>query len=508
MKDFSRLEPIDYLRIPWKRRWYFLSSMGIVLIGVSIFAWFRPNIYRSETRIVVDSATLLDDPLSPTAARDRTEDRVNSIRQLLESRKILGRIIEEFRARAVNTSLPLEEALKNIRRRLEVSKAVGGTFTMAYSDSDPLVARDITARLADLFIQENQLSQRNKALDKDQFMEQELRQAEMELTAIDDRIKQFKASHLGELPEQSTANMNALSSLHNQLIAIDNTLDRARDQQKTIEFRIQEQRRTIALAKSIMPKEKPVPVETQSQRPPLPLESLLATKRAQLAEATARFTAKHPDVIRLASEVKDIEQQIAKIHSTVAEEGVSQENAQRTASSGRSEMETSGEPQLSQMEISAEAEIAQAKYELDMLSKTISRREKEREDILKSINLYQNRLNLAPALEQELLALTREHETKKQQVASLGTRKFNAQMAANAVADKKNDIYRILDEASLPEKPLFPTKVHILWIGIGASLLVGFAAAFGREYFESSLANEEEAAAVLNLPVLASIPEI
>jgi len=160
------------------------------------------------------------------------------------------------------------------------------------------------------------------------------------------------------------------------------------------------------------------------------------------------------------------------------------------------------------MEINAEAEIAQAKYELDILSKTISRREMEREDILKSISLYQNRLNLAPALEQELLSLTREHETKKQQAANLGARKFNSQMAANAVADKKNDIYRTLDEASLPEKPLFPTKVHIIWIGIGTSLLVGFAAAFIREYFESSLANEEEAAAVLNLPVLASIPEI
>ncbi len=508
MKDFRLLEPLDYLKIPWKRRWYFLAAMICVIAGVLIFAWFRPNIYRSETRIVVESATLLDDPLSPATTRDRTEERVNSIRQLLESRKILGRIIDEFRARAADTSLPLEDALKNIRRRLEVSKAIGGTFSMAYSDSDPQVARDITQRLANLLIQENQLAQRNKALDKDQFMEQELRQAEMELVAIDDRIKQFKASHLGELPEQATANMNALNSLHNQLIAVDNALDRARDQQKTVEFRVQEQRRMVTLAKSITPKEKPVPLEPRGQKSPLPYESLLASKRAQLAEASARFTPKHPDVIRLANEVADLERQVAKSRSDDAEGGPSKMDMPQTASGGQPEMETNDEPRISDMEINAEAEIAQAKYELDMLGKTISRREKEREDILKSISVYQNRLNLAPALEQELLALTREHETKKQQVANLGTRKFNSQMAANALADKKNDTYRILDEASLPERPLFPTRLHIILMGIAASLLVGFAAAFVREYFESSLANEEEAAAVLNLPVLASIPEI
>jgi capsular polysaccharide biosynthesis protein len=102
----------------------------------------------------------------------------------------------------------------------------------------------------------------------------------------------------------------------------------------------------------------------------------------------------------------------------------------------------------------------------------------------------------------------REHDTKQQQVPSLENRKFNAQIAANAASDKKSDVYGVLDEATLPEGPIFPTRFHIIAIGIFTGILAGFSASVAREYFESSLDTEEEAASLLKLPVLASIPVI
>jgi uncharacterized protein involved in exopolysaccharide biosynthesis len=274
---------------------------------------------------------------------------------------------------------------------------------------------------------------------------------------------------------------------------LDTALDRARDQKETLEFRIQEQQRLGTLAKSIAPGETAALPGLKGENASAQLAATLISKRAQLAEAQSRFTPKHPDVIRLAKEIEDLEQQLSTVPQPAADG--------KTAT-GKDEREAS------QMELSIGAEIAQAKNDLDIVNKTIARREKEREGILRSINVYQNRLNLAPALDQELLTLMREHDAKQQQVANLGTRKFNAQMAANAVSERKNDIYRILDEASLPERPVFPSRLHIILIGIGAGLVAGFAAAFGREYFDASLADEEEAAAVLKIPVLASIPEI
>jgi polysaccharide chain length determinant protein (PEP-CTERM system associated) len=498
MKDFTSLEPIEYLRIPWKRRWYFLLAIVLVIVCTSAYAWLRPNLYRSETRVLVESVTVLDDPLSPAATRDRTEERVNAIRQLLESRSILERIIEEFRLRANEPSILMEDSLKAIRNNLEISKTSGSTFTMAYYATDPQAAQVIMRRLAEILIQTNQAAQKNKAMEKDQFMEQELRQAELDLTTLDDKLKQFKASHLGELPEQATANMTALNGLHGQLVAIDTALDRAREQQKMLEFRLQEQKRLSAFSNSLTPPNSPLPLEVQ-----------LAAKRSQLAEITARYTSKHPDVVRLSKEIKDLEQQVnIKNGSQAASSTPSAHLTPMSAADAKPPNESTSAPANGQSELTSEAEIAQDRYELEVLNKTIARREKEREDILKSISVYQDRLNLAPALEQELLAITREHEMKRQQVANLQARKFNAQMAANAVADKKNDIYRILDDASLPERPVFPARLHILLMGIGAGLVAGFVATFVREYFEPSLASEQEAAVVLKVPILISVPEI
>ncbi|HTY60827.1 MAG TPA: Wzz/FepE/Etk N-terminal domain-containing protein [Acidobacteriota bacterium] len=507
MKDLTRWELRDYLAVPWKRRWFFLAAMILVFGGTAIFARLRPNLYRSETRILVESATLLDDNLSPNAARDRTEDRMNTIRQLLESRTILERVVEEFNLRAADSSVLMEDRVNDIRNYLEISKSTGNIFTMAYIASSPQVAQAVAKRLANILIDTNRDSQKEKAADKDEFMEQELSQAQKDLGAIDEKISQFKARHLGELPEQATANMNLLSGLNNQLVAIENALDRFRDQQKTLEYRIQEQRTISELAKSIVPNDKSASAEAKNPAAPSPTAALLATKRSQLAEAESRFTAKHPDVIRLRMEVADLERQVMEIDAHAPNH--TPENAVPQNASGAIGGEGTDKNQsAAQGGINDEAEIARAKYELDILGKNIARKEKEREETLKNIDLYKKRLNLAPALEQELLTLMREHDGQQKQVENLGTRKFNTQIAANAVSNRKNDVYRILDEASLPERPIPPTRLHIILIGIAASLLAGYGMALGREVVEPSLSNEDEATAILKLPVLASIPEI
>ena len=71
--------------------------------------------------------------------------------------------------------MPREDLLSDIRQNLEIAKAVGNTFTMSYTASDPQVAQKIIGRLAELMIAANQTSVKNRAIDKDQFLEEELR---------------------------------------------------------------------------------------------------------------------------------------------------------------------------------------------------------------------------------------------------------------------------------------------------------------------------------------------
>jgi polysaccharide chain length determinant protein (PEP-CTERM system associated) len=478
--------------------------MVLVVAGVAVYAYKRPKLYRSETRIVVESASLLDEGLSPSASRDRTEERAEAIRQLVQSRSILERIVEEFRLRSIDSSIftGMEDALASVRGNLEVSNATGNTFSMAYMARDPQVAQAITRRLADILIETNQSTARQNAQDKDEFLNRELMQAQRDVEDAEREVETFKTKHLGALPEQAAANMNALSGLNSQLVALDNALERSRDQLRVLEFRVQEQKRLSELARSLKAKQGEKSERSDgASKAPSPLEAQLSAKRAELAAMTARYTPRHPDLLRVAKEVEDLEERVAAAARQSAGTQLTPLSPSVTETAADSSDAVRG------LEASAESEIAQNQYEMDILKKGIARREKDREALVKDIMDYRTRLNLGPKLDQELLTLTRQVEVKRQHAANLQTRRYNAQIVANAVRDKKNETYSVRDQASLPEKPMPPTQLQIILIGIGAGFGAGITAAFAREYFEPSLSSEPEATAVLKLPVLVSLPE-
>src|SRR5262249_36727376 len=69
-------------------------------------------------------------------------------------------------------------------------------------------------------------------------------------------------------------------------------------------------------------------------------------------------------------------------------------------------------------------------------------------------------------------------------------------------------VFKIIDEPNLPQRST-GTSHRLMAIGGGlAGIFLGFIAALGREFLDSSLQDEEHAAAELRIAVLTSIPEI
>ena len=62
--------------------------------------------------------------------------------------------------------------------------------------------------------------------------EQHLRQSAELLKAQEEKIAKFKLQHLGELPQQSSANMSALTGLHSQLSTVESAIQQAQERQK------------------------------------------------------------------------------------------------------------------------------------------------------------------------------------------------------------------------------------------------------------------------------------
>lgn len=495
MKDFKKYNLSDYVRILWRRRWYALTAMLLVFAGASVYAWLKPNIYRSTSRIKVEPVAIPQDYVRPSV-RSTPEDQIAAVRSAVQSRSFLQRMIQDFQLFGYGVDVgafSMEDAIKAVSRNIEITNVSPDTLNIGFSSPDPQLAQSLTRRMVETLIQTNTSSRKTRALETDQFLDEQLRQAQQDLAAQEEKIKQFKATHLGALPEQSQAVMNALNRLDVQLASVENALENLQERKKMLFAIAQNQSRNSSLHQElVLPEEDLLPSMDVGETP----DPVLAAKEAELAALTAKYTPKYPDVVRLTREVEALRQKLAK-------EKEAAENTRLTAKGEPAERSAS-ETAVSEPNSLPSTED----LETQSINNDIRKKEKERDEILKQIRQFQGKLNLAPALEQELMALSREREILDQRYTSLQQKKFQSQMTANLEANKSGDTYVVIDDANLPEKPLPPTRIQIILAGIIAAIAAGIGAALGRELLDSTLGSEQDVAAVLNLPTLATISEI
>ena len=113
-----------------------------------------------------------------------------------------------------------------------------------------------------------------------------------------------------------------------------------------------------------------------------------------------------------------------------------------------------------------------------------------------------------PKREQELLSLNRDYQNIKESYDSLLARKLESDISVNMEKKQKGEQFRILDAANLPQKPSEPDMKKLFILVIGAGLGLGGGLIFLLEYMDSSFRKPEEIDALLELPVLCTIPRL
>jgi succinoglycan biosynthesis transport protein ExoP len=495
MIDFTNLRIEDYLAMLWKRKWYGIWTAVIVTGVVTFYAWRLPHIYRSETTILVQAQGIAEGYVKP-ANSDRMVDRLTGVSLEVQSRSLLERAIKDFNLYGYGTlsNFSMDTAVTALRDNLEVkTNADAGTIRIAFFSPQPPLSRDVTNRLAQYMISSQTSSREEVAVNTDQFIDDQLHQTEKDLAAQEDKLKTFKMQHLGALPEQNAANLTALNGLHSQLISNESASQRAEDQQSILEQRLQDQKRLDLLSQDMMTKmgDKSGSRVVSRTSPRKTLLTQLETKQSQLADLTSKYTDKFPDVVRLRQEIQDLELQLSKYPPENSDDSLTSQGVGGSTS-----------PAVGNNDGSA------IRVQIATLKREIAARTKEHDDILKQIQIYQARLNLSPRVEQELFSITRSYESLREHYKSLQDKKFNARVGANLEKSDRNEVFKIIDPAYLPEKPVRPNRRQIALLGLLAGIGMGLGMVIAVEYFDPALGGEEMAASHLGLPVLICFPEV
>src|SRR2546427_12455321 len=129
MNNFENLTISDYMDIARRRIWYAVITTILVAAGTVGYALRLPAIYKSETTIAI-SSRFLPENYMPTIDRQTVNDRMDFVRQQLQSRTFLEGIVEEIHLAGL---VGVEKTAEVMRKQIEMTVVTTNTFKLGFS---------------------------------------------------------------------------------------------------------------------------------------------------------------------------------------------------------------------------------------------------------------------------------------------------------------------------------------------------------------------------------------
>jgi polysaccharide chain length determinant protein (PEP-CTERM system associated) len=475
----KKYTPDDLIDIAKRRKWLIVVPFLIVASGAVVVSRRTPNLYRSETLILVVPQRISESYVRSTVI-GRIEDRLQSITQQILSRTRLEQIILEFNLYGdARKKGAMEDIVDGMRKQINVETVKGDAFRVSFVSGDPQAAMKVTNRLASLFIEENLRDRAMLAEDTNQFLESQLQDARKRLAEREKKVEEYRRRYSGELPSQVESNLQVIQNTQSQVQALVQSIDRDRDRRLVLE-------RSIAEAASNPRIDVASTIEAAPVKSGVTPADQLEAARSDLQALEARLKPEHPDVGAARRKVRDLEARLA------AEPTPSPAPVARPSSAS-----APSQPRLRGLEA-----------EMQNLDRQIAAKEKEETRLRGVMATYQARVEAAPTRESEMIEITRDYNTLQQVYANLLTKGEDSKVSANLERRQNGEQFRILDPARVPESPFSPDRVRINVMGAlgGLALGLGFAALL--EYRDTSLRTDEDVVTSISLPVLAMIPLI
>lgn len=474
----------DYLMM-LRRRWLVIivpTILGpLIAYGISLKLHSR---YTSQTLVLVEGQKVPDSFVKSVVTEDLNA-RLGTMQEQILSRTRLQPIIERlglFKDEAPKE--PIEELVNRMRKAILLTpvRSVATTregdlpgFYIAVTLDNPPLAQQVCAEITSMFIAENLRLREQTAEGTTSFLRGQLEDAKRNLDEQDAKLAQFKRKYIGALPDETQTNLNLLASLNTQLEVVTQGLSRARQDEVYTESLLAQQ---TAAWESVRSGNNPHP-ET--------LEQQLVAMETALFALQARYTSDHPDVIKQKAQIEKLKD---KIHQSALP--AKEKPAEKV------QVGPASEP----------AQIQQLRSQLHAYEEAIRGYAAEQARLEQQIKLYQSRVQLSPAVEEEYRLITRDYQTALDFYNELLKKKDQSQMATDLERRQEGEQFRVMDPANLPEKPSFPNRPMFAVVGLGAGLALGLGFGLLLEMLDKSLRTERDIEVYLGLPTLTLVPRL
>jgi len=474
----------EYALIASRNKWLIAGAIATSLTLAWIYLLIAPKYYQSQSLIVQEGRKGIDDVINKGEDADKHfEKRLFLIGKQITSQDFLEAIVKDLGKqsdgsdgqvgatgwREIASMTKVERAMIDPAAGKGSQNLVDG-FVVSVLHQDPNVAMQVTTRIAEKFIEENNREREKEVEGTGEFLDEELRVLKRELEKREESISRFKKSHIGDLPQQADANLRSLDRVEAEIQTTDENLQRHSDKLNTLHQAVQVYRTSGQQS-----------FGTTRSMEPDPLFRHLRELREKLVKLRAEFWDGYPEIILTKEEIRQTEEELTNLY-------------------GRDAIrpdKTSLDPYLQDLlkqQSEERTEIALLRQRLDQLRAT--KREFER------------RLDRSPAVEQELLVLERDYNNMKNNYAMLLDKRLHTRVEENIEKRQKGGKYRILDSARLPQEPVIPNTSRVLVLGLLFGCVLGAGLSVVRERLTPQFRSPEDVELLLTGPrLLAAIPD-
>src|SRR6266436_3115033 len=468
--ELSLAQVQEYLQVIRRDKWWiYLMTVGLTLaafVGIALL----PNKYKATTTVEVDPQKVPEQFVSELV-RVSPSDRLQTISQEVLSETRLQQVIDQWNLYPqLRRTSAREAVIEQMRSDVEINvKQSGGglaVFSITYQGKDPAIVAKVANQLASDFIAWSLKSREQHAAGTTEFLSSQLQEAKKALEEQEDRLRQYKMSHLGELPQQQEALLHTLSGLQAESQANAGNLSR-----------LDEERLTLTRLPDYVPMSggNPQPVSERAQ-----LEMEKNQLETRLSELRRRYTDRFPEVQDLVRRLNHVNESLIAL------------------------------PADKPSDISSSTKPSATGLRLEVIGKEMQHLKEEQQRIREQIASYQAKVEAIPRREQEMIDLTRNYDISKGRYDSLLSKSYAADMSNQLDTQEKGERYILLDPALVPDKPFKPNRRKYMALSFLMSFFGAVAVVILKELLDPRVKTEREIRVAYPepIPMLAAIPHI
>jgi polysaccharide chain length determinant protein (PEP-CTERM system associated) len=478
----------------WRKRWYIALLGWLICIPGWVGVMALPDRYESSARIYVDTDNLLSPLLRGISVEGNIGQQVDYMQRTLLSRPNIEKLMRMTDLDlSLKTQADKDALFADLARRVAITQNQGrNLFSVSFNDKSPELAQRVVQSLLSIFVESNVGASRNDIEKARQFLDVQIAQYEKQLQASENRLAEYKRTHLevlssagagGSFQAASDAAKAARAEAKAQL---DDALSK--------QVSLRQQLETVPQFLQVDSAPQVVMENGEKKLPPAlaSINTRIEEQEKILSSLKVRYTDEYPDVKSVKKELEDLHKQYDEAEAKLAGKG--DKTPDGTTKAVKTTVPNTVYEQVKLKLVDTDAAISTLQRRLEVADTAAKK--------------YEDLANSAPLVEAELTTLTRDYGVLRKNYDELISRRESAKLADAVETTGEKIQFRIVDPPQVPSTPSGPPRLIYMSLVLLGSLGAGIVVAFLMSQLDDTFFSLSSLRESIGLPVLGGISRI